>query len=89
MGYWCTNSHDEGLGNNNGYIYGLEKHILDLFEEHLGWFKTEEERDKKLDEELRVNRGIENEEIRKLEIKRIKQQGQPHYLDNLIFNGGK
>ena len=86
MGYWCTNWHDEGLEwDNNGYIYGLEKHILDLFEKHLGWFKTEEERDKKLDEELRVSMEIKNEEIRKLRIKQIKQQGQPHYLDNLIF----
>ena len=85
MGYWYTNSHDEGLGNNQGYLYGLEKHILDLFEEHLGWFKTEKERDKKLDEELRIYMGIEHEEIRKLRIRQVKEKGQPHFLDGLIF----
>ena len=73
MGYVFTNSHDEGIGDNNGYIYGLEKHVLDLFEKHLGWFKTEEERDEKLDEELRVSMGIKNKEIRKLRSKQIKE----------------
>ena len=85
MGYVYTNSHDEGLRNNNGYIYGLERHALDLFEKHLGWFKTEKERDKKLDKELMIYMGIEHEEIRKLRIRQVKEKGQPHYLDNLIF----
>jgi len=55
MGYVFTNSHDEGIGDNNGYIYGLEKHVLDLFEKHLGWFETEEKRKMFLAKKLMEN----------------------------------